>query len=507
MSFPQWQLPVLSSAIALGLTACVPSTSLDQPEEVRRPNVVLLFSDDLGYADTGFQNQSQDVETPNLDRLAASGVVFSAGYVTGTVCGPSRAGLMTGRYQQRFGYHENTAPYSRDPNTPVGLELSVPTFANYLQDAGYRTGMVGKWHDSPDEGYWPHQRGFDEHFGFNNGASSYYVGPMNDHKLEYKKEAATYRNGVPAAPFDQYLTDKFGDEAVDYIARNKEDAFFLYVAFNAIHAPMEPKQSDMARFAHIEDESRRKAVAMNYNMDENIGKILDKLDAEGLMEDTIIFFLSDNGGKLNDNHSLNTPLRGEKGSFWEGGIRIPFTVAWNGTIPAGQTIDEPVISLDILTTSLAAAGVAQRDDWQLEGQNLLPLLTGARDRLDDRFLFWANSRGWAVRDRNWKLHVVDQRQKGDQVLLFDLQQDMAEQHELSGQYSEQVARLQAAYRDWDTDNERPRWGRNRKEFPYYNGHHSHEERRARAPELIEQEKQTNEVQREMARKIIDSSNF
>ncbi|SHG96853.1 sulfatase-like hydrolase/transferase [Ferrimonas marina] len=501
------QFPVYPFAASLGvatsllaLTGCQPAPQQEAP---RQPNVLVLFADDLGYADTGFQRISQDVETPNMDRLAAEGAVFSAGYVTGTVCGPSRAGLMTGRYQQRFGYHDNTAPYSRDADTPLGLDLSVPTFANYLQDAGYRTGMVGKWHDAEPMDYWPHNRGFDEFFGFNNGAATYYVGPMNQAKHDYKPEAAIYRNGELVDNFDQYLTDRFGDEAVDYIDRHKADPFFLYVAFNAIHSPMEPRKTDMDRFAHIEDEDRRKAVAMNFNMDENIGKILDKLEQEGLMEETLIFFLADNGGKPSDNFSLNTPLRGTKGSFWEGGIRVPFTATWRGKIPAQQQIDEPVIALDILATALAAAEVEQQPQWQLEGEDLLPLLTGEQMQLADRYLFWANSRGWAVRDRHWKLYKENANRNREPAQLFHLSEDVEEQHNLATILPHEVARLTEAYRQWDADNDTPRWGWNRNQFPHYNGHHSREERLAVEAVLRDAADEANEERRARARALID----
>ncbi|GAA4890243.1 sulfatase-like hydrolase/transferase [Ferrimonas pelagia] len=504
MTLPSWRLGTLSAACALVLTGCSHSTpEQTMADEPRRPNVVLLFSDDLGYADTGFQDQSTDVETPHLDKLAALGASFSAGYVTGTVCGPSRAGLMTGRYQQRFGYQDIVTPYSRDAEVPAGLDINTPIFANYLFDEGYRTGMIGKWHDADPAEYWPHNRGFEEFFGFNNGAATYYVGPMNEAKFDYKPEAAMYRNGKLEGNFDEYLTDKFGDEAVDYIERHKEQPFFLYVAFNAIHSPMEPRQIDMDRFAHIEDENRRKAVAMNYNMDNNIGKIVDKLEAEGLMEDTIIFFLSDNGGKLNDNFSLNTPLRGEKGSFWEGGIRIPFTATWKGTILPEQRIDEPVIALDILATSLAAAGIEQQPHWQLEGENLLPLLTGKQEQLDDRFLFWANSRGWALRDRDWKLYNQNFHNQQAPV-LFNLSADMEEQHELSQTHPDQAARLLAAYQAWDADNELPRWGRNRTEYPHYNGHLDVEARKKIPQDVLDAAMEANEVRRAKARATIDA---
>ena len=362
----------------------------------------------MGYADAGFQNLSQDVETPNLDRLAGEGAIFTAGYVTAPVSGPSRAGMMTGRYQQRFGYHDNIGPFVSEEGMVQGLPLDLNTMANYFKDAGYRTGMVGKWHDGDPKEYWPHNRGFEDFFGFNNGAANYFVGPRNIKKYVNKPFAAIYRNDELVPNFDEYLTDRFGTEAVNYIENRKDEPFFLFVPFNAIHGPLQAKEEDLNRFKHIEDVKRRTSVAMGYNMDLNIGRILDKLEEHELMEDTIIFFLSDNGGKIEGNYSYNFPLRSEKGTLWDGGIRIPFSVTWRGTIPAGQTLEEPVISLDILPTFLAAADIEAQEEWQLEGENLLPYLTGEVQQLEDRFLFWENPRSSAIRDRDWKTDRSEQ---------------------------------------------------------------------------------------------------
>ena len=474
MSFPDVKKGLLAAACSLVIAGLNPSFSeasqAETARDSRQPNVLLIFADDLGYADAGFQNQSKDVETPNLDRLAADGAIMTAGYVTAPVSGPSRAGLMTGRYQQRFGYHDNIGPFVREEGTVQGLPLDLKTMANYFQDAGYRTGMVGKWHDGDPKEYWPHNRGFEDFFGFNNGAANYWVGSRNLKKYKTKPYAAIYRNDELVPEFDEYLTDRFGTEAINYIEKRKDEPFFLYVPFNAIHGPLQAKEEDMERFRHIEDVKRRTSVAMGYNMDQNVGRILDKLEEHDLMEETIIFFLSDNGGKNKDNYSYNHPLRSEKGTLWDGGIRIPFSITWKGTIPAGQILDEPVISLDILTTSLAVAGIDAQEEWKLEGENLLPYLKGDQLQLEDRFLFWDNPRAMAIRNRDWKLIVPNKQHQNGRPQLFKISEDISESNNLIRKHPAVAERLQNVFDEWDSTNELSRWGWGRQFYPYDNGY-------------------------------------
>ncbi|MCG7585603.1 sulfatase-like hydrolase/transferase [Photobacterium sp. OFAV2-7] len=442
------------------------------PEQQRQPNVVLIFADDLGYSDTGFQNISKDVRTPNLDRLAEDGAILTAGYVTAPVSGPSRAGMLTGRYQQRFGAHDNVGPYVREEGMEQGVPVDIPTIGNYFQDAGYRTAIVGKWHDGDPKKFWPHNRGFDEFFGFNNGAADYFVGAKNVANAQNAPFSSMYRNDELVEPFDEYLTDRFGSEAVNFIERNKNEPFFLYVPFNAIHGPLQALEDDLARFDDIENPLRRLSVAMNYNMDHNVGRIIAKLEEHKLMEDTIIVFLSDNGGKFMGKHgnkSYNHPLRGEKVTVWDGGIRIPFTITWKGTIPARQVIDEPIISLDLLPTLLSAAGAKEKAEWKLDGLNLIPLLTGKASHLEDRYLFWHMPRQAAVRDRNWKLVMPDLLSENTAPQLFKISEDIAESRDLAADYPEQVERLKGAFLQWSAENEEPRWGWNKQRLPYSNG--------------------------------------
>ncbi|MCW8833997.1 MAG: sulfatase-like hydrolase/transferase [Colwellia sp.] len=418
-----------------------------------RPNVIVILADDLGYADVGYHHSSEDVVTPNIDRLAKSGAYFTDGYVTAPVCGPSRVGLITGRYQQRFGYHDNIGPFVRDKSIVQGLPEEIKTAGDIFKSIGYRTGMVGKWHDGDEQQFWPHNRGFEEFFGFNNGAADYFIGKKNKQKSKTKLWGAIYRNDQLVEDFDSYLTDAFGLEAVDYIERHKNEPFFLYVSFNAVHGPLQARKQDLARFKHIKNKKRRTVVAMNYNMDENIGKILDSLQANQLTENTIVFFLSDNGGKIKGNHSYNLPLRGEKNYLWDGGVRIPFAVSWPGHIPTGQILSEPVISLDIMQTALAAAEVRADSSLKLDGVNLLPYLTQQEKALADRYIFWANNNSWSVRNREWKLIS----NKGKQS-LFHINSDMSEKHNLIRSKPEVAMQLIKKYNAWNEENEQPRWG-------------------------------------------------
>ncbi|GEA51853.1 N-acetylgalactosamine-6-sulfatase [Vibrio inusitatus NBRC 102082] len=467
---------LIKQCLALAITSTFTSTAFAQSEvashhnEPRQPNVLLIFVDDIGYADMGFQNIRQDVVTPNMDKLASEGAILSAGYVTGAVCGPSRAGLVTGRYQQRYGYVDNIGPYILEPGIEQGLDLSAQTFGDFFQQAGYTTGFIGKSHDGEDKKFWPQNRGFDYFFGFNNGAADYFVTGRNMQNAKKNAYSSIYRNDDLIANFDGYLTDVFADEAVNFIDRHKDEPFFLYVPFNASHGPMQAKQQDLEKFAFIEDETRRKFVAMTYNMDVNIGKMLDKLEQHELMEDTMVIFMSDNGGDPKDNGSFNTPLRGTKRDLWDGGIRVPFSITWKGKIPANQVIDEPTIALDITPTMLAAANItlSEKDQAQLEGINLLPRLTGTQEKLEERYLYWLTPMQAAVRDDDWKLLIPNIHDTRNHMELYKISEDVSESIDLSAQFPEQVKRLKAALDNWNADNLPSQWGWHKETYKFDN---------------------------------------
>ena len=296
----------------------------------------------------------------------------------------------------------------------------------------------------------PNASGYDEFFGFINGASNYRPDGQFGTKINQEWNPIL-RNRVPVEE-TEYLTDAFGREAVSFIDRHHEKPFLLYVPFNAIHGPMQATDADMERFKHIKDRKRRLAVAMAYNLDVNIGRIMDALRRHNLEEDTLVFFLSDNGGNPKGNGSLNTPLRGTKGQLWDGGIRIPFCMQWPARIEGAQTVADPVISLDILPTVVAAAGGEVED--AIDGVNLLPRLTGKAAKLPTRCLYWRFNRGWAIRDAEWKLISAN----GGSPKLFHISEDIGESRPLNGKYPETAARLQKAYGKWNETLMPKLWG-------------------------------------------------
>jgi arylsulfatase A-like enzyme len=450
-------LLALSSGVALGATAST------------RPNVLLIVADDLGYNDVGFQG-CRDIATPNLDRLAASGVRCTNGYVSYSVCSPSRAGFITGRYQQRFGHEFN--PKWDTSSTVFGLPLSQSTLADALRGAGYATGAVGKWHLGAHPQFHPNRRGFDEFFGFLGGGHRYLPGAHADVEVGAGKKGAPVdaehaspmmRNAVEE-PERGELTTRLGEEATAFVSRHAraERPWFLYLAFNAPHTPLQAREDMEKRFGQIVDPRRRTYAAMVATVDEAVGRVLAALDSSGQRERTLIVFFSDNGGpmtKRNANASINTPLRGQKGDVFEGGIRVPFVVAWPGRLPAGKSYEHPVSSLDVFPTALAAAA-AKRDPKlpPLDGIDLVPFLSGKNQAAPHARLFWRMDGGeaFAIREGNWKWL----RTYANAPELYNLADDVGETRNVIQQHPEIAARLAAASADWNRELVTPAWVNN-----------------------------------------------
>lgn len=393
-----------------------------------KPNIVVILSDDAGYAEFSMQG-SRTIPTPRIDSIARTGARFTNGYVSGTVCSPTRAGLLTGRYQQRFGHELNIPPAFSETN---GLPLTETLLPAVLKDAGYRTIALGKWHLGYAAKFHPMERGFTDFHGFLQGARSYF--PLE--KPSPLNRLLEGREPVAKEKFE-YLTDHLAARAAAEITGHKEGPFFIYLAFNATHGPAHATPEDLAKAGG------NRIHAMTLALDRAVGTVLDALEKNDVAQNTLVFFLNDNGGATGHD---NTPLRGHKGSSWEGGIRVPFAVRWPAGIPGGQTIEVPVIALDIFPTALAAAGIADRPGQPLDGVNLLPLLTGKSKARPHQTLHWKTASPWAVRDGDLKLVGGNKNQEGPE--LYDLAKDVSESDNLAARRPDDVKRLLALHEAW-----------------------------------------------------------
>lgn len=415
------------------------------------PNIIFILADDLGYADVGFLGDTI-VKTPNIDAIANTGVTFLNGYVTASVCGPTRAGALTGRYQQRFGCEDNPAPYKTHDSIRVGIPLSEKLISERLKPLGYSTAVYGKWHMGGERGdtlLMPNNRGFDDFFGFLEGAALYIDSTNAEQKF--------MRNNQQLDTEYRYLTDAIGDEACQFIDRNSDKPFFLYLPFSAVHAPLQATDTYLEPFAQIPNQKRRTMLAMLYAMDLNIGRVLNKIEEKGLESNTLVIFLSDNGGQPKGNYSYNKPLRGTKGTYYEGGIRVPFAVKWPNVFPKGMQYKHPVSSLDIAATIYAITGIKSSS---LEGENMLDYLSKDHQEIPHPMLFWKLGNNRAIRDDEWKLV-----EHGMSKELFHLSEDPYEENNVIEDHQDIEARLEAAYREWDSKNIPASYGWNENAFP------------------------------------------
>ena len=424
-----------------------------------KPNVIVILSDDAGYADFGFTTNKL-IPTPNVDRLARNGIVFTQGYVSASTCTPSRMGLMTGRYQQRFGAECNvpTIPTPGYTKEDLGLDASQHTMGDTMRDQGYRTIAIGKWHLGELPKYHPNRRGFDEFYGFLGGSRSYWLlkNPAVGHAIRHNEKPVDEEKEIT------YLTDDFTDAALEFVDRNRRQPFFMYLAYNAVHGPKHAKEEDIEQCGQISEKGRKLVAAMTRSMDHNIGRLLNKLDALKLTENTLIVFVNDNGGPQDQSYS-NSPLRGFKGTYWEGGIRVPFVISWPAKLPKGQKYTHPVSSLDLLPTCLAAGGGKVPPDWKIDGVNLLPFIQGDSSKAPHETLFWRFWRVSVARRGPWKLiRVADDPLQAERklilpLMLFNIDTDPAETKNLAKEYPQRTQQLLAALKNWEKTLAKPRW--------------------------------------------------
>ncbi len=462
-----------SAASFAALILLLPASDAAEPPV----NFILVVADDLGYGELSCQDPETDVPTPRIDSIARSGVRFTNGYVTAPFCAASRAGLLTGRYQTRFGFEFNPIG-ARNEEPGVGLPAGEKTLADRLRDeAGYATALIGKWHLGGTAPFHPQRRGFDEFFGFLHeghyfrpapyegmttwlrrrklpgGASGRWTSSdgrlvLTDHmghrEPDYDADNPILRNGQPVEERGN-LTDAFSREAAAFIRRCGPDRpFFLYLAYNAVHSPLQADEAYLERFADTTaDIQRRIFAAMLAQLDEGVGRVLDAVGEAGVRERTLIVFLSDNGGATRELTSRNTPLRGEKGSLLEGGIRVPFLLQLPGRIPAGLVHEEPVTSLDLFPTALALAGV--QPDKSTDGVDLMPRLAERAQPSPNRALYWRVGNRAALRQGNWKLVRSPARVEAGTWELYDLASDPGESNDLATARPELVSRLVAAW--------------------------------------------------------------
>ncbi|MDB6056605.1 MAG: sulfatase [Verrucomicrobiales bacterium] len=437
-------MQLLKKALVLTL-ACLACAST-QAAQKGKPNILFIVGDDMGYSDVGFQG-CKDIPTPNLDKLAASGVRFTSGYVSAPYCSPSRAGMLTGRYQEKFGHEFN-------PSSPgSGLPTNQVTIADRLKKVGYHTGLVGKWHEGNEAWFHPQKRGFDEFFGFLGGSHS------------YLKWNGMLRGTEPVSG-EEYFTDAFGREASSYIEKNKNEPWFLYLAFNAVHTPMDATEDRIKLFAKIDDTKRRTYAAMMYAMDQNIGRVLAKLEETGQAENTYVIFFADNGGPVMPgttmNASHNDPLRGGKRTTLEGGIRVPFIVSWKNHLKPA-VYDNMAFTLDMTATALKIAGA---DTKNLDGVNLMPYVTGKNNGQPHDVLYWRFGDQMAIRIGDYKLVRYDQNadlKVGRKLpavgpFLYNLKTDIGETKDLSKEMPDKLHELQAKWDQWNKTLAKPAWG-------------------------------------------------
>ena len=428
-------IPILM--IAFGFASCGEQNRTSNKSK-DKPNIVIILSDDQGNADAGYQRSPSTISTPAIDKLASEGVVFTDGYASAYVCAPTRAGLLTGRYQQRFGFY--TAGDSRQ-----GMPLTEITLAEVLKKEGYQTGVFGKWHLGLTEAYHPLSRGFDEFYGFlGHGAHDYFDLSCKENADDFHQ--CIYRNYETISDTG-YLTDNLAREASSFIRSkaNKENPFFLYLPFNAVHFPLQAPEEDIKKF-NSGDPDRDIQLAMIHRMDIAVGEVIKTLKSEGVYENTIIFYFSDNGGAARVKAD-NLPLRDFKQSVYEGGLRVPFIMSWPSKFEP-SVCNEPVISLDIMPTVCAMVGIDLPEDRVYDGKNMLPAVNGElKESLHDE-LFWdGNQNKWSVRQGDWKLVSP----KKGVIELYNLSEDLSEKNNLALQYADKTNALKMKYEIWRND--------------------------------------------------------
>lgn len=462
------------------------------------PNIILIIADDLGKSELSTYG-SKDISTPHIDAIGHNGVLFNDAYVTSPVCAPSRAAILTGQYQQRFGFETQPMEYypgrikyalaknakrlgdwnvvtppsypSKEMMRKQGIPLGQVTLPELLQARGYQTALIGKWHLGYGDGYRPNDRGFDYFYGFLGAFSrytadkkspGYHTFVQDDFSSEYQwkvgrsENAAILRNDTLIEE-KEYLTFAMTREAKQYISAHKQAPFYLQLAYNAPHVPFQAPDEYYDQFPHIQDENRRIYLAMIKALDEAVGDLIHHLEQEGVLENTLILFISDNGGASYTKATDNTPLKGGKLTLFEGGVNVPFMMQWNGHIQPGQRFVPTVSALDIFPTCIAAAEVGVMRDQTMDGQNLLKYVNGQLNESTSEAFFWRADHVRAVRYGRWKMIMST---RDNWLEIYNLDTDKSESIDLSPIRSDEKVYLMDIFEGWNKQlPEKPLWPR------------------------------------------------
>ena len=445
------------------------AVSIKPVKTPKRPNIIMVLCDDLGYADVGF-NGSKDIKTPSIDALATTGTKFSSAYVPHPFCGPSRAGILTGRYAHAIGAQFNLPPNSETINE--GIDLNEKFMSKMLQESGYRTGLVGKWHLGATDKYHPNNRGFTDFYGFLGGGHNYHPEDYKPKYLAAKERGVKViwdylspleHNGTEVNDDNEYLTDVLSNYGVRFIEESskEEEPFFLFMSYNAPHTPLEAKKEDMEVFANIKNENRRTYAAMVYAVDRGVEKIVESLKATGQYDNTLIVFYSDNGGRP-DKGASNYPLKDGKGSVYEGGFRVPMFFHWNGVVPSGMIYDSPISALDLYPTFANLADAKIPITKALDGKDMWDsFMMNKEVRVDDNIFTMRHRNGFSdvgVRNGKWKAVKAYQQE----WKLFDIENDLDESNDISSSHSDVLKKLVVDAEAWSKTHIQPRWWHNNK---------------------------------------------
>lgn len=464
--------------------------SLQTESNKKKPNIILIMADDLGkYEVSGYG--ATHIQTPNIDAIGENGIRFKDAYVTAPICAPSRAGILTGKYQQRYGfetqpmefYPTNKLEYAAGKNakrlgdwkvsTPPsyprpeelehqGIPESEINLAEVLKSSGYSTGIIGKWHLGHGNEHLPNNRGFDYQYGFYGAFSLYtpeqktpgYVNHVQDdlsakHQWGMKRnDNAAIRENNEVVQEDDYLTFAIRDRAKSYLSSHKDSNFFLYLSFNAPHVPFQAPQNYYDQFSHIKDKNKRVYLAMIKALDDSIGEVMDELRKQGLEENTIVYFISDNGGATYTGATDNGPLKGGKITHFEGGVNVPFMMQWKGHLPENEVYNYPVSALDIFATTIAACEVDLPSTRKWDGVNLLPFITGGNPTEPHEKIYWRTDHIHAIRYKKWKLIMST---RDDWLHLYNLENDLSEEIDLSDLNTDEKSRLLRFFDEWNEE--------------------------------------------------------